>query len=52
VRLMQSFDREALVFLPVCFAVRAGTKLPVRDFSVQRQTAVAIQTSYVVSPRH
>ncbi len=50
VRLVEPLDRQTFLFHPVGLAVSGRTKLPVCDFSVERQPPVAIQASYVISP--
>jgi hypothetical protein len=50
VRLMQTFDGQALMFLPVCLTVSGRAELSVRDLPVERKLPVAEQASYVIGP--
>ena len=48
--LMEALDGQPLLFLPIGLPVRAGTKLPMRDLAIERQSALAIETPGVIRP--
>ena len=52
VGLMEPLHRQPFLLFPIGLAMRAGTELPVRDFSVERESPLAIETPGVFRPRH